>query len=147
MAILVDAGGQFLGQVGNIEPMGYLKKAFPRDASQRRIIMISNFHGTTPYPQFVSTHDEEAVFLLRLYRECNGDGVVLDASMNHDGCIENAPHVFNLSIGDSSVEPSTWIPASAILTSVRMCKIHDKARDWEMNAEDDELMPGLFREA
>ena len=42
---------------------------------------------------------------------------------------------------------SQWILASAILTSVRMYKLHDKERNWEMDSDDAGLMPGLFDES
>ena len=47
----------------------------------------------------MSIHDEKAVFMLRLYRECDNAGGVLDASSNHDECMAEKPHVFHLPVG------------------------------------------------
>ena len=82
--------------------------------------------------------------MLRLYRECDNSGSMLDPACNHEECISEAPHVFHLPVGDSSIEPSQWTQASAILTSVRMYKLHDRARDWRMDPDDAELMLELY---
>ena len=75
---------------------------------------------TRPYHESVSIHDENDVFMLRLYRECNNDGAILCASKNHSECIDVPPHVLHLPVGKMSIEPSICIQASAILTSLCM---------------------------
>ena len=102
VAILVDAGGRLMWQVGNMGQTGHLKK-LPRKVTQESTFKNSSSLATCPHPAPVSVHDEKAVFVVRLHRECDDSGGILDASMNHDECIGNEPHMFHLSIHDSSI--------------------------------------------
>ena len=126
--------------------LSYLpSQALPAGASQDRI--LRSFHKTTPYPGQVSIHDEKAVFTLRMYRECDNEGQVLPAGVNHEVCSSNAPYLFHLTAGDTHVEGGGWVQASAILTSVRMLKDHESMRNWKMHPDDMQLVLPLFEEA
>ena len=143
VAILIKVGDNMIWQIGNIEQIGYLRRTLPEDASQERI--LNNFHLSEPFPKRVSIHDEKAVFTLRIYRECDSNGNVLPAGENHGNCINTPPFLFHLPVGETSIEPVSWVQASAILTSVRMVKEPLHQRLWKMNGSDRNLMMRLYR--
>ena len=143
VAVLIRVGDETMWKIGNIEQIGYLQRTLPEDASQERI--LNNFHKSEPFPKRVSIHDQKAVFTLRMYRECDNDGNVLPARINHAECINTPQFVFHLPVGETSLEPMSWVLSNDVLTGVRMLKDPLQQRVWKMNASDRNLMMRLYR--